>query len=168
MKVLYEQEDHYFDLESTTQTRQGDDSEDESDSDYETELLSLSEQDNTESIDDVGCPSDEITSTNQVSCANKASHLSRQPSQVFQFQECKWEVECTSQVLKKLKHRKTPPYLIKAIFSTVFNDLACGRHWVQVNTNNKEHKLYQRKILLGKVTILWEKAILFTKVKPVQ
>ena len=72
-----------------------------------------------------------------------------------------WEVECTSKVVKKLSHRKTPKHVVKAICNTIINHLARGACKDMIQAN-KEHKLFQTEVLGGKVTILWEKAIQFS------
>lgn len=166
--------------------------EDEVDSDYESELTSLcsntqekwdgsTTESFSECLSDINDQEDKGDKTEVLAdCLSAATtsedafpfdqnsfqrQTSEQPSldrQISKSFDTKFDVECTMQVLKKLKHKKTPEYLLRAVHCTVFNDLACGRHWVQVTTKNKEHQLFQRKVLQGKVTILWERAIQFS------
>ena len=72
-----------------------------------------------------------------------------------------WKIECTSQVLKKLRHKKTPVYLRKAVCRAI-SDLARKRHRIPVKTKNTEHQLYQRQIFQNGVTIFWESTIQFS------
>lgn len=169
---------------------ESDNDESEVDSDYESEIVMDSQEERDESTEDavsdcfsdiyyleekgtnknkdlVGYPSDSSPSEvvlpfNHNSFQRQTSKrplLDRQLSKPF---HTKFDVECTVKVLKKLKHKKTPEYLRRAIFTTVFNDLTCGRHWVPVTTKNMQHQLFQRKVLRSKVTILWEKTIQFS------
>lgn len=173
MKELKEKKDDYFEQITDTQLSKGESSnnesdDDEIDSDYQSQLASviddqdeaaLTEENELESQCQ-GIPSD-IKLNKDVS-PNECSALSLQFQNPSPVEGQKWEVECTSQVLKKLRHKKAPLYLRKAVCKTVINDLACSRHWVPVKTNDTEHHLYQRKILRNRVTILWERAIQFS------
>ena len=76
--------------------------------------------------------------------------------------DAEWEVECTPHVLKKLKYRKMPHYLHKAICATIF-DLAKGRHWHRVKSHNEKHQLFKKRVPGWKtVSILWKRVMQFS------
>ena len=175
MKDLHEKKEEYFDLSSDIQLSKGENSDsegddDEIDSDYQSELASIvdgQDEDQITEEDEGACQYSEVCSSEVVTLINEASpkdscfqSQSHYPPPPVEDQ--KWEVECTSQVLKKLTYRKTPQYLRKAICAAIINDIACHRHQIRVKTNNTEHQLYQRKVLRDKVTILWERAVQFS------
>ena len=149
-------------------------SDDDIDSDYQSELASIIIDDqnvNTMALEeehqDHGTSSDmKLVDAPPISKDSFSPSLQSQNHSKAEDQL--WKVVCTSQVIKKLRHKKTPLYFRKAICRAI-NDLASGRHWVPVKTNNTEHQLFQRKIFQNRVMILWEKAVQFSPIltKPV-
>ena len=165
MKKLRREKEEYFRLGAGHPETPNEDSDsDERDSDYESELASIIDAD-FESGDDSDCNCSSIQLQSNASMVS-ISQLHKSPTKCpdpdsDQQQGLEWEVECTPRVLKKLKYRKTPESLRKAICAAIFHDLAKGRHWHQVKTKDKTHQLFKKKIR-GKATILWEKVIQFS------
>ena len=166
MKELKEKKDDYFEQLSDIHTLSKGESSSESDnddvdSDYQSEILSIIDDKNDENLEDElehqyynhGTPS-EINSESIDASLEDSFTFSQQP-QNPSVEDHKWgfQVECTSQVLKKLRHKKTPLYFRKAVCKAI-DDLACGRHQIPIKTIKTAHKLYQRKILQNRVTIL--------------
>ena len=159
--LLREKGEDYFRLEPTyLEIMVPEDSDsDERDSDYESELASVIDTDfELEGYrDDSDCSCDESQFQTEA-LTIPLKHLKKQDSNKY-----KWEVECTPRVLKKLKHKKTPEKLRKAICATIFEDLAKGRHWHQVKTSNKKHQLFKKSVVGKKqVIILWERVMQFS------
>ena len=162
IKALKRRKEDYFRLEPAHSEMLDEDSDEERDSDYESELASVIDIE-FESGDDSNCNRSDsqlhdtpMTRTAQ-HCQSSTKHPDPDPDQ-----QQEWEVECTPRVLKKLKYKKTPEHLRKAVCTTIFHDLARGRHWHPVKTQNKKHQLFQKKVLRGKAAILWERVIQFS------
>ena len=161
IKELSNKEEEYFELESATQVQQTNESDDDSDS-YENEFADLSLGDNNQFLpEDV--LSEEATLSvihHQAQSGDQMQADSTNNEESYLDQE--WEVECTPCVLKLLKHKKTAEYLCKAFCEAVFKDLPNGRHWHKVKTHNLKRQLFQKEILHGKVTMLWERAVQYS------
>ena len=163
IKELSNKKEGYFELESATQKQQENESDDDSDSDLEDELfadLSLTQLGESGQFLPGDASSEEVTPSvfHQSGDQKQANNSNYQESN--QHQE--WEVECTPYVLKLLKHKKTARYLCKAFCETIFNDLPQGRHWHIVKTHDLKHQLFQKEILHGRVTMLWERAVQYS------
>ena len=163
---LDKKDDHYFEFESIPQSQKGDEDDDSDvDSDYESELGDSIHLENERVEHDRATLQSASVASIISGTMILDQTISTQSSEIkdcSQTSDNSLDVECTSLVLKKLKSKKMPQYVRNAISTTISNDLACGRHWIPVSTKNKKHQLYQRKVLRGKVTILWEKAIQFS------
>ncbi len=164
IKILREKGEDYFRLEPIypEMTVPDESDSDERDSDYESELASVVDIDSESEQEDSDCSCDERQFQTGTSTATTTSKYPL-PTKRQDSSKYKWEVECTPRVLKKLKHKKTPEKLRKAIFATVFDDLAKGRHWHQVKTSNKRHQLFKKRVPGRKqVIILWERVMQFS------
>ena len=152
--------EEYFDLKSAPQVQQVNDSDDDSDSDLEDEYAehNIAQLDDDEQfLPDTASSEDTTLSIirHQTQSGDQKKHYLDQESH-------EWEVECTPHVLKLLKHKKTAGHLCKAFYEVVFHDLPQGRHWYKVKTHDLKHQLFQKEILHGKVTMLWERAVQFS------
>ena len=166
IKELANKNDGYFESWSATH-KQEDDSDDNSDSDLQDEFIdnSLAQPDDSGLFLPDDTLSEEATSSvfhlkSQCCDQNQADSSGIVSHESYQHQE--WEVECTPYVMKLLKHKKTARYLCKAFCEAVFKDLPQGRHWHKVKSHNVKHQLFQKEILHGKVTMLWERAVQYS------
>ena len=165
VEVLKGKNEEYFRLEPAYPEAFNEDSDsDEKDSDYESELASVIDTDFELEGDDSDCSCDESQfQTDILTGTTPSTHPLPTKKQDSNTTKYKWEVECTPRVLKKLKYKKTPEKLRKAICATIFDDLAKGRHWHQVKTGNKKHQLFKKRVPGKKqVTILWERVVQFS------
>ena len=138
------------------------------DSDYQSDIRSMvdSQDENAIMGDELGHQYHDIVSdidtSESVDDSLSFSKESQNPNPASTLVEDReWKIECTSQVLKKLRHKKTPVYLRKAVCKAI-SDLARKRYRIPVKLKNSEHQLYQRKIFQNGVTIFWESTIQFS------
>ena len=162
MKMLQKQKEVYFQIV----TSKSNDSDDERDSDYESELASsgILDMDTDQLMEE--SMSDSKSENEQTILAVAESTATQKMQESRATEKCdpniqEWEVECTSRVLKIMKYKKNPEVLKKAI-CTAIADLTHERQWSPVKTKRKDHHLYRKDLLRGKVTIYWEKAVQFS------
>ena len=164
IKELSNKKEGYFELESSaTQRQQENGSDNDSDSDLEDKLFaehSLAQLGDSEQLQSNDALSEEAMPSEDRHQIQSGDQNQTDDQESNQLQE--WEVECTPYVLKLLKHKKTAMYLCKAFCQAVFKDLPQGRHWHKVKTRDLKHQLFQKEILRGKVTMLWERAVQYS------
>ena len=167
IKELKEKKDDYFEqLELSKGESSNSESDDDEgiDSDYLSDIRSMIDSQDENAITmgrELEHQYHDIVSDVDASIDDSLSFCQESQNSNPIIEDQEWNVECTSQVLKKLRHKKTPVYLRKAVCKAI-SDLARKRHRIPVKLKDTEHQLYQRKIFQKGITIFWENSIQFS------